>query len=149
MLRVNRVVGRLVEIRFDGSPQVSDVERFNADCRACVMQCNVETKRRAVLCTDLRQTQLFMPDVSDRLLTLMRSDNPHLERNAFLGSGSALLALQVARLVKEAANPGRRRVFTETEPLCEWLDEVLSADERARMRSFISGEGSLSRIARR
>ncbi len=147
MLSVRRVVGRLVEIRFDGNPSVEDVERFNSECRACVVACSAETKRRAVLCTDLRQTHLFMPDVSERLLLLMRSANPHLERNAFLGNGTALLSLQVARLVNEAVNPGRRRLFTEPEPLCNWLDEVLSAVERARMREFlgVAGGGPVAR----
>ena len=128
-------VGRLVEVRFEGNPTLPDVLAFNAQCRACVAACAAKGKR-AALCTDLRGTQLFQPEVSDELLALMRSDNPQLERNAFLSS-SALLTLQVQRLVNEAARPGRRRVFAEVLPMLQWLDEILDLGESARARMFL------------
>ena len=149
MLNVVRHAGRLVEIRFSGSPTVADVLRFNEACRACIGTTTTETKQRAILCTDLRATMLFRPDVGDHLLDLMRGENRHVERNAFLGNGSALFSLQLERLVKQASGPGRRRVFAEPAALYGWIDGVLNEPERARLRAFLSDPGVVRRSSSR
>jgi hypothetical protein len=94
-----------------------------------------------VLCTDLRRTQLFAPEVASQIIELMRFDNDRVERNGVLGNGSALLTLQVQRLLIEARSPGRRRIFTEVAPIVSWLTEVLTGEERARLLEFLEPNG--------
>jgi hypothetical protein len=93
--------------------------------------------RKVILCTDLRATQLFAPDVASQIIDLMRGDNPRVERNGVLGNESALLTLQVQRLLIEAGSPGRRKIFTELPPLVTWLNEVLVPSERIRLLTFL------------
>jgi hypothetical protein len=45
--------------------------------------------------------------------------------------------LQVLRLIRET-HFDRRRVFTHVEDLQAWLDPVLNAPERSRLREFFS-----------
>ena len=91
-----------------------------------------------VICSDLRETHVFSPEVTERLIHTMRGANPNLERHAMLGNGSALFSLQMARLIREAAADTRRKLFTTMEPLVAWLDELLTLGERARMRQFFA-----------
>jgi hypothetical protein len=137
MITVECHVGVLIELRFDGTPSVDDVERFKAETAALVAERWARYERRVVLCTDLRATKLFAPDVASRIIDLMRSDNPRVERNGVLGNESGIFTLQVQRLLIEARSPGRRRVFTEPGELEAWLDESLQPEESNRLRQFL------------
>jgi hypothetical protein len=138
MITVESHAGVLIELRFDGAPTLEDVERFKAETAALVIRLHMETGRRVVLCTDLRRTQLFAPEVATRIIDLMRGDNPRVDRNGVLGNESALLTLQVQRLLIEASSPGRRRIFTDPGLLVSWLEEPLGDDERERLRAFLA-----------
>lgn len=140
MLSVRRQVGALVEIRFQGEPSLVDVENWVVETRKVIGGVAVQMRRKVVICTDLRATQLFSQEVGQRIIDLMRGDNPHVSRNAAIGNGTALLTLQVQRLFAEAASSGRRRIFTESKELLPWLDEVLLAEEQRRLRAFLRGE---------
>jgi len=131
-------VGALVEIRFSGSPVLQDVAAFEAVLRGVVGQIIKRQKtRRAILCTDLRGCGLLAPDVSERVIRLMKHDSPHIERNAFLlGSTSAILNLQVQRAIA-ASRGGARRTFTEEVSLQSWLAEVTNPAEHARLQLFL------------
>jgi hypothetical protein len=142
MITVECHAGVLIELRFDGTPTLEDVERFKTETAALVTQLWTRTGRRVVLCTDLRATRLFAPDIASRIIDLMRGDNPRVDRNGVLGNESALLTLQVQRLLIEAGNPGRRRIFTALGPLAAWLGEALKADERARLGTFLAGSSA-------
>jgi len=142
MITVECHVGVLIELRFEGAPSLDDVERFKAETAAIVTERWARYARRVVLCTDLRATQLFAPDVAGRIIELMRSDNPRVERNGVLGNESAIFTLQVQRLLIEARSPGRRKIFTESNELQAWLDESLTPDESARLRDFLAGIGA-------
>jgi hypothetical protein len=131
-------VGRLIELRFAGSPTIDDVAQFELDSHACVASCAAQTGQPVVVCTDIRATQLFRPEVTERLIQTMRGNNRLVERNAMLGNGSALMALQIGRLTKEAAGDNTRRFFTELDPLVEWLAESLTAPEQDRVRQFLA-----------
>jgi len=72
------------------------------------------------------------------MVTLMRADNPYIERSGILVSGSAVMSLQVQRMLSEAASTGKRQHFTAKELLYAWLDEVLLPEESLRLRAFIS-----------
>jgi hypothetical protein len=139
MITVECHAGVLIELRFDGTPSLDDVDRFKAETAALVTDLSGPAGRRVVLCTDLRRTELFAPDVASRIIDLMRSDNPRVDRNGVLGNENALLTLQVQRLLIEAGSPGRRRLFTTTVGLISWLDEALDERERARLRAFLDG----------
>lgn len=132
-------VGRLIELRFSGSPTLEDVAQFERDSHACVVSCVARTKQPVVVCTDIRATQLFRPAVTDRLIQTMRGNNRMVERNGMLGNGSALMALQIVRLTNEAAGDHRRRIFEELEPLLDWLAASLTAEEQAGVRHFLAG----------
>jgi hypothetical protein len=132
-------VGRLIELRFSGSPTLEDVAQFERDSHACVVSCVARTKQPVVVCTDIRATQLFRPAVTDRLIQTMRGNNRMVERNGMLGNGSALMALQIVRLMKEAAGDHRRRIFVELEPLLDWLAASLTVEEQVRVRDFLAG----------
>jgi hypothetical protein len=139
MITVECHVGVLIELRFEGTPSLDDVERFKAETATLVSEWSALCARRVVLCTDLRATQLFAPDVASRIIDLMRSDNPRIERNGVLGNESAIFTLQVQRLLIEARSPGRRRIFTDTAGLEAWLAESLTPDESVRLRQFLAG----------
>ena len=130
-------VGRLVELRLAGSPTLEDAARFEIDSRGTVAACVAKTKKPTVVCTDLRTTQLWRPEVTERLVSIMRHENIHVERNGLLGNGSALVGLQVTRLITKASGGARRRVFSQPEPLLLWLDELLTEPERKRVREFL------------
>jgi hypothetical protein len=138
MITVECHAGVLIELRFDGTPTLDDVARFKSETAALVTELWAQERRRVVLCTDLRATKLFAPEVAGQIIDLMRSDNPRVERNGVLGNESALLTLQVQRLLIEAGSPGRRKIFTELSPLTSWLGEVLVEEERAALLAFLA-----------
>lgn len=138
--------GRLVELRLSGTPTLEDALNFKRDAHSCIAQVVRDTKRKIVVCSDLRASHLFRPEVTEELINTMKGANPHLERNGMLGSGSALLSLQLSRFINEAkAHDDRRRIFTQPELVFHFLDEVLAPGERRRLRDFI-GELDTSRL---
>ncbi len=137
MITVECHAGVLIELRFDGTPTMDDVARFKAETAALVTQLWARDTRRVVLCTDLRATRLFAPEVANEIIDLMRGDNPRVDRNGVFGNESALLTLQVQRLLIEAGSPGRRKIFTRLGPLVAWLGEVLTEEERKRLVAFL------------
>jgi hypothetical protein len=137
MITVECHVGVLIELRFEGTPSIDDTDRFKAETVALVTERAARCERRVVVCTDLRATQLFAPDVARSIIDLMRADNPRVERNGVLGNESALFTFQVQRLLIEAGNPGRRRIFTMRDAIERWLDESLQPEESTRLRRFL------------
>ncbi len=137
MITVESHAGVLIELRFDGKPSLDDVARFKAETADLVTQLWARDARRVVLCTDLRATNLFAPEIASQIINLMRGDNPRVDRNGVLGNESALLTLQVQRLLIEAGSPRRRRIFTNSGPLIAWLGDVLDEVERERLAVFL------------
>jgi hypothetical protein len=79
----------------------------------------------------------MLPEIADRMIQLIRTDNPRVERSAYLmPAAGATLHLQFQRLVKEAAHPARR-IFTDVGAMRGWLDAVLAPAERERLASFL------------
>jgi hypothetical protein len=130
-------VGVLIEMRFAGSATLEEIVAFEAKLVSLVRRI-VKNGRRPVLCTDIRACLVFRPEVSDRIVKLMQNDNPHIERNAFLGQTSALLSLQVGRFISESGEHGRRRMFADEYQLMAWLSEVTTIAEQARLRAFLN-----------
>jgi hypothetical protein len=99
---------------------------------------------RAVLIGDLFHCEMFSGEVSDKLIGMLKHDNPKVERTALLVRGGAF-AVQVERMVAEAARAASdsgkpappRRTFRDKLAARDWLQEVLSPDERARLHEFV------------
>jgi hypothetical protein len=135
-------VGILLELHFQGSPTLDEVDAFKAETGALVARVAAETGKRVVLCTDLRDTELFAPETTERIIDLMRKENPRVARNGVLGNEGDLLTLQCERMLIEATKPGGRKVFTRPDRLCDWLDPLLTDAERARLRDFLRWTGA-------
>lgn len=138
MLIARRTVGTLVELRIEGSPSLEEIEAWAGETGRAMTSLTTHERRPAIVCTDFRLAKLFSQEVTRRMVTLMRADNPYIERSGILVSGSAVMSLQVQRMLSEAASTGKRQHFTAKELLYAWLDEVLLPEESLRLRAFIS-----------
>src|SRR6188472_1463484 len=126
---VAMVQGRLLEIRADaGYRNVQDAEQvIRAIQRESV---KVPLPARTVVVVDWRRCPVMSDDASARWIDLMRSA-------ALASQKSSIAVLQFLRMVRESAHPDRR-LFFEPEPLIEWLAEVLTPEELARLREFLA-----------
>jgi hypothetical protein len=87
---------------------------------------------------DWRSLPLMTGDASTRLFQLMAQYNGRIERSAILASRDAPTAvMQFLRVISETKHPDRR-LFYDIDELQAWLDEVLSSEESARLRSFLA-----------
>ena len=133
MHEVRNPAGRLVTFRV--VPPISDENGANAsiDLRSAV----VARPGTVVVISDLSAARTFSPQTTNRFIELMKSDNPRIEKSALLlPPGEATLALQVARMVTEAAHPARR-TFTVASELRAWVDPVLTDEERLALAAFL------------
>src|SRR5579863_6582925 len=135
---LERYAGRLIEIAFFGQLSLADVQSLRTRLWTVLSQ----LPARAVIWADLRSTERFSPDVVDKLIEMLRVDNPRVERSAYPIGGKATFALQVERIVAEAAAvPGKtatRRTFRDLATAGAWLREVLTdPDEQARLEALI------------
>jgi transposase len=131
MYSVAKPVGALLEIRVS-SPLTMD------DTMACFKQI-YKTMPRGVMSrviVDARGLRIVDPAVVDAIIVMMRQDNPWVERNAFLMPESALIGIQSERMLKELGTSNRRS-FHERTAAEEWLGEVCSIEERARLARFL------------
>lgn len=70
---------------------------------------------------------------------MLAMSNPRVIRSAILTApDQSTTNLQVFRLVREAENSARRH-FTVAREQCDWLAEVLTTEETARLRQFLPG----------
>jgi hypothetical protein len=136
MMTVERRVGRLCEARFVSPVTVAETHMLAERVRQIVGSAS----SALIFCCDARQLLLFPPEVSDLLTTLMRADNPRVERNGLVASATSVFMLQIERMFREAGNPGRR-AFRERAALEAWLAQVLTVAERERMRAFLDEGG--------
>jgi hypothetical protein len=116
--------GRFIEIRFFAALSIEDVTALRTRLWTLLSQLD----GRGVIWADLRDCALFAPEVAQKLIEMLRVDNPKVERSAYLLNGKAAFALQVERIVGEAKGPGKvppRRTFRELSPAGSWLKEVL------------------------
>jgi hypothetical protein len=94
--------------------------------------------KERIVVMDFRHATVLPPQVADSLVSLLSPANPGLLRNGVLvPDSSAIVALQLQRIVRAADND-RRRVFRERAPLEAWLGEVLDIPERARLKLFLN-----------
>jgi hypothetical protein len=132
MWTVANSVGKLVEARLTATD--SDAV---AACLGAIAQMVARAPRPVAGILDLSQVRVFGREDAELLVTVMRGDNPRVERTAIIVNADALFAMQMERLVRAAASP-RRQVFRAAAHALGWLAEVLSPEEAARARAFIA-----------
>lgn len=126
-------VGRLLEVRIRSLPDLAEVQRFWQ--RFAQIGARMQTSQ-IVICTDVHSILVLPPEVADAMVAGMQRDNPRLLRNGVLLGGSAIVLLQVERLLREA-NSQARKSFREPDSLIRWLDEVLTQPEQQALRRFL------------
>jgi hypothetical protein len=129
---VERRVGRLLEIRIGGAATVEDVVGFGQRYR----ELSAAHDGLFLACSDARAARLLPPEVSELLLSFMRTRKTKIEYNAFIIGESSLVGLQTDRLIKGASHPGRQVVRTVAEAIA-FLDPFASVEERRRLRQFL------------
>jgi hypothetical protein len=130
-------VGRLLEVRIDaGYRTIPDVDALFTMLTAAVKTLPPETRHVAIV--DWRRCPIMSPDCAAHLLQNMVSVNERTDRSATVAPNDAPTSvLQFARLIRDSNHP-HRRMFAEAAGAMEWLDEVLTPEERQRLRRFVS-----------
>jgi hypothetical protein len=135
-------VGRLLAVRIESGMTLEEAQHF----RTRMYLWLTSLPGRGVLVGDLIHAERFSPAVNDKMLEMLKTDNPKVERTAFIMSGG-LFATQVEHLVLRAQQAAvelkrpapMRRVFRDKLAARNWLGEVLTADERAQLAEWIDG----------
>ena len=130
MLTIENHVGRLLELRFASPMSMADLDGFHGAILRSM------GTRNLVACTDLLGAKVFDQAVSTRLVSLIRQENPRVDRNAILVGESAVFSMQTERIIREAGSP-KRKAFRSSVELAEWLAEVLTAAEQAQLNVFL------------
>ena len=132
-------VGRLVTFRV--FPPIDD--RQSAAAAAKLRDSIAAIADRVIICTDVTEAHVFSQETTDLFVKQMKAGNPKIERSAILlGDGSPTFALQLERMVREAASPDRR-TFRNPRELEAWLEPVLTPAEQLALHSFL-GEARTS-----
>jgi hypothetical protein len=132
MHKAEHHAGRLVEVKLASPLEPEEVQQFVRELMAIIGR--IPSKYVGVV--DLLDAHVFTPAVTDSLIQLLSTSSPRVERTALLIGDSATFALQVERVIRSANNENRR-VFRRPEELEAWLAEVLSVEERVRLRQFM------------
>lgn len=131
------VVGRLLEIDVcAGYRAVEDVDAMIAMMREQFAR--IPEPERIVICADWRACKILTPPVAERVVQMLMRSNPRVERSAILHDvRQATSVLQVFRLAREAQQDAPRRVFTDALEMENWLGEILTPEERARVQRML------------
>ena len=128
-------VGRLIEVRAGGSFRVEDIDRMITSLRGVMDAAPPNTK--FVIAADWRAMNIMSPETATRARDMLMFVNPRLMRSGVLTAPEQSIAnLQVVRLVREAENEVRR-IFTDARKHHDWLAEVLTPPELARLTEFL------------
>ena len=129
---VERNEGRLVEIHVHSLQSTEEVRALSQ----AIYDVAIQTPD-AILVVDVRTPVVFPEPVAKAVLEMMVRVNTVRKKTAVLLSNErAIFAMQLVRLAKQAGDP-KRRTFTTPSDLVAWLEDELSARERARLRSFV------------
>ncbi len=133
MHRSQNIAGRLIEVSVTPPLTLDEVKQFVTEHKVTVSR----IPARYVGVVDLHRANVFPPEVADALVQLLSQMADRVERTAFLIGKSEVFALQIERVIRQAANPNRK-TFRNPEPLKEWLGEILNAGERLRLDGFLA-----------
>jgi len=127
-------VGRVVEIRVWGVPNLVEIQALRASVDAAVYRAG----DGAVICADYRRASPLSRAVANALARAMRTSIQAIARSAaLLEPANAMFNLQVERVVRCAGSPVHR-LFADPEELTRWLDGDLRPPEREALRAFLS-----------
>ena len=130
-------VGRLLEVRANaGYRTPADVDAIFAAIGREIAK--LPSDAHHVTVVDWRHCPLMSPDAAEHMLKSIASANSRTERSAAFARDDAPLAvLQFVRLIRDAHMPNRK-LFVHAKELYAWLSEVLTSQERARLKAFLS-----------
>ncbi|HYV49465.1 MAG TPA: hypothetical protein VFA20_31620 [Myxococcaceae bacterium] len=133
MLSIDVKVGRLLEIRFVAPITLEELE---AGMTRLAQLFRVR-RDKLVGVGDFSRATVFAPDVANKLLEVLKFDNPRIERSGILVSASAIFSLQLERLLAHAENINRR-TFRDPFELKTFLGGLLTHGEHGRLAQFLS-----------
>ena len=134
MIDIRNQVGRLIEVIFETPTTPSEWRELAKQLSSIHSQ----STERYMYCANMAKAKLFQPEEVVLLKRIMEQDNPRLLRTAmYLGSNSAVLLLQMERLIREAASPARK-TFRDPQKLINWMSEVATSNEEQRIREIYS-----------
>ena len=85
---------------------------------------------------NMRGAKVFPPEIVAAYVSTMKGEQ-QLVRTATMLPESALVALQIRRIIREAGHP-ERRAFSNADELRQWLGESLDEKERARLEQRLA-----------
>ena len=133
MFTIQVKVGRFLECRILELRSTQELEALKTEARRVLDS----TPGKVVACVDYRSLHLLHSEIASGWLQFLADANPKIERGAALISGEhAISRLQISRIVREA-RLSLRRVFDDVEALEDWLGQLLTPSERARLHEFI------------
>ncbi len=131
MFSVANNVGSLLEVRVASPVTMDDaMAMFKAIYKT------MPRGRVSRVIVDARGLRIVDPPIIDAVVTMMRQDNPFVERNAFLLPSGALLFIQIERMLKELGVTNRKS-FQSRDEAERWLSEVCTPDERVQLARFL------------
>lgn len=134
MIDVRNQVGRLIEVVFE-TPTTSLEWKELAKQLSSI---HSQSTEKYMYCANMARAKLFQPEESKMLKKIMEVDNSRLLRSAiYLGNNSAVLLLQMERLIRETASPARK-TFRDPQKLISWMSEVATPEEEQRIRESYS-----------
>ena len=130
-------VGRLLEVRADaGYRTPADVDAVFAAIGRELGKLPAHAQHVTVV--DWRHCPLMAPEAAEYMLKAIAGTNSNTLRSAALASDDSPLAvLQFVRLIRDANLPDRK-LFLHSEEMYKWLSEVLTAQERVRLKAFLA-----------
>jgi hypothetical protein len=132
MHTVQNVAGRLVEVRVASPLTLEEVQQLVREHQATISR----IPDRYVGVVDLLHARTFPAEVAESMVKLLSSVAGRVERTAFLIGESAVFALQIERVLRQAENPNRK-AFRDPGELGRWLGEILTPEEHARLAQFL------------
>jgi hypothetical protein len=131
MVTLENRVGRLAEVRLAMPVSLDEIRQLGSDIKRVML-----AHGKVAVIADLVRCTVFPPQIYDAFVSLLKSDNPGIDRSAYLLADSAMFALQLERMVKEAGNPARR-TFRDRTALLAWVGEVLDKEEKSAAERFL------------
>ena len=132
MYKVTHQVGRLVEIAIWSPVSLEEAGKWGQEHDKVV-----DSVGQPYVCfVDLRGAKVFPPEIVTAYLSTMKAEQ-QLVRTATMLPESALVALQINRMIREAGHP-ERRTFSNADELRRSLGEVLDEKERARLEQCLA-----------
>lgn len=133
MYTVEHHVGKLFEVRVVTPMTEEELGQFVHDLNRVLGQ----IPGKYVGVTDLTEAHVFPPYVTQTMIQYMSASSPRVIRSAMLIGEGATFALQIERVLR-SSNSELRRAFRRAEELEAWVGEVLTMEERVRLRRFLT-----------